>query len=75
MSEREQIKELLDRVPDYDLRSILVLVKGLAVSEEDYVESALDQADYEAAHTSERLTHEEVFGGIRRRIDARTVST
>ena len=41
MSERDQIKELLDRVPDYDLRSILVLVKGLAVSEEDYVESAL----------------------------------
>ncbi len=29
---------------------------------EDYIECALDEADYLAEHTAERMTHEEVFG-------------
>ena len=34
----------------------------------DPVETALDEADREAAATDERLTHEQVFGGIRKLI-------
>lgn len=32
---------------------------------QDYVESKLDEADVMAKSTEERMTHEEVFGGIR----------
>ena len=35
------------------------------VSFEDYIELALDEADYEAETTDVRLTHEEVFGRLR----------
>ncbi len=31
----------------------------------DSIETALDAADYQAEHTDKRLSHEEVFGGIR----------
>ena len=71
MSTKEQIVTLLDSVPESDLRSVLILVQGLAVSYDDFVEQALDEADYEADHTDMRMTHEEVFGSIRERIDAR----
>lgn len=36
----------------------------------DETESALDEADREAEKDSRRLTHEEVFGKIRREINA-----
>lgn len=36
----------------------------------DETESALDEADREAEKDSRRLTHEEVFGKIRRKINA-----
>ena len=32
------------------------------------IEAALDEADHEAAMTRERLSHEQVFGGIRKLI-------
>lgn len=31
----------------------------------DSIEKALDAADYQAEHSTRRLTHEEVFSGIR----------
>lgn len=36
----------------------------------DGVEAALDEADRRAAEDSRRMTHEEVFGNLRRRINA-----
>ena len=36
---------------------------------DDYIERALDEADYFAEHTTERMTHEEVFSDIRRAIN------
>lgn len=35
----------------------------------DIVESSLDEADVYAEQNSERLTHEEVFSALRRKID------
>ena len=37
----------------------------------DSVESALDAADYQAEHTDKRLEHEEVFGALRGKLNAR----
>ena len=36
----------------------------------DGVETALDEADRAAAENSRRITHEEVFGNLRRKINA-----
>ncbi len=36
-----------------------------------YYEMALDKADYVAEHDSRRMTHEEVFKGIRENLNAR----
>jgi len=33
---------------------------------EDYIECALDEADYQAEHITERLTHDEIFSDLRR---------
>lgn len=37
----------------------------------DPVEASLDKADYVAEHDNRRMTHEEVFGGIREKLNAR----
>ena len=37
----------------------------------DSVETALDAADYQAENTSKRLQHEEVFGELRGKLNAR----
>ena len=68
MSEREQAVRMLENVPDYQLHIALAVLKELTFSE-DYVERALDEADFEAEHSSERLTHEEVFGSMRRKLN------
>lgn len=68
MSEREQAVRMLENVPDYQLHIVLAVLKELTFSE-DYVERALDEADFEAEHSSERLTHEEVFGSMRRKLN------
>ena len=67
MSEREQIISLLDRVPEYDLRSVLILVRGLASSHEDYVEHALDEADAFAETNSVFYSHDEFHELMRRK--------
>ena len=36
----------------------------------DSIEKALDAADYQAEHSTRRLTHEEVFSGIRGKLNA-----
>ena len=36
---------------------------------DDYIEAKLDEADREAESTNVRLTHEEVFGEVRRRLN------
>ncbi len=37
----------------------------------DPVERALDEADYLAEADPRRMTHEEVFGGVRRKLDVK----
>ena len=37
----------------------------------DSVENALDASDYQAEHTDKRLEHEEVFGALRGKLNAR----
>jgi predicted DNA-binding transcriptional regulator YafY len=36
----------------------------------DYIECALDEADYLAEPTSDRMTHDEVFSDVRKRVNA-----
>ena len=36
----------------------------------DSIEAALNAADYQAEHSTRRLTHEEVFSGIRGKLNA-----
>ena len=33
---------------------------------EDYIDCTLDEADYQAEHITERLTHDEIFSDLRR---------
>jgi prevent-host-death family protein len=35
------------------------------------IEMALDKADYAAEHDSRRMTHDEIFGGIREKLNAK----
>ena len=37
----------------------------------DYTEDALDEADHYAAVNTKRMSHEEVFSGIRERVNAK----
>ena len=36
---------------------------------DDYIECALDEANYLAEHTSDRMTHDEVFSDVRKRVN------
>ena len=69
MSERQQAELLLEHIPDKNLHIVIALMKELT-GYDDYIECALDEADYLAEHTEERLTHEEVFSDLRRTIHA-----
>ncbi len=71
MSEKEQMISLLDKVTEYDLKSIIIPVGKVASQQKNYVEHALDEADLEAENTTERLSHDEVFEMIRRKLNAR----
>ena len=64
MSERQQAEMLLDNVREKDLHIVIALLRELT-EREDYVECALDEADYLAGHTSKRMTHDEVFADLR----------
>jgi prevent-host-death family protein len=37
----------------------------------DPIEMALDKADYAAEHDSRRMTHDEIFNGIREKLNAK----
>lgn len=69
MSEREQAELLLDNIPERNLHIVIALMRELT-EYDDYIECSLDEADCSAEHSSERMTHEEVFSGLRRFADA-----
>ncbi len=67
MSERQEAELLLDHIPEQNLHIVIALMRELT-EYEDYIECALDEADFMAENTSERLTHEDVFEDLRRAI-------
>ena len=69
MSERQQAEILLENIPERNLHIVIALMRELT-EYEDYIECALDEADYLADHTAERLTHEEVFSHLRSVVNA-----
>ena len=69
MSERQQAEMLLDNIPEKSLHIVIALMRELT-EYDDYIESALDEADSPAEHTTERMTHEEVFSDLRRSLNA-----
>lgn len=69
MSERQQAEILLKNIPERNLHIVIALMRELT-GYEDSIECALDEADYLAEHTAERMTHEEVFSGLRRSVHA-----
>ena len=72
MSTRDEIQMLLDKTPDEKLPRVLVFFQNLKNDDyDDFVERSLAEADYEAEHTIERLTHEEVFGKLRRSLNGK----
>ena len=69
MSERQQAEMLLDHIPEQNLHIVIALMRELT-EYEDYIELALDEADYLAEVSAERMTHEDVFSELRRTINA-----
>ena len=69
MSERQQAEMLLNNIPEQSLHIVIALLRELT-EYEDYIECALDEADYLAEHSTTRLTHEEVFADLRRTVNA-----
>jgi hypothetical protein len=69
MSERQQAEMLLNNIPEQNLHIVIALMRELT-EYDDYIECALDEADYLAEHTTERMTHEEVFSDLRRAVHA-----
>ena len=69
MSERQQAELLLENIPEQSLHIVIALMRELT-EYDDYIECALDEADYLAENTTERMTHEEVFSDLRRLINA-----
>jgi len=69
MSERQQAEILLNNIPQQNLHIVIALMRELT-EYDDYIECALDEADYLAEHTTERMTHEEVFSDLRRTVHA-----
>ena len=67
MSERQQARMLLESIPEQNLHIVIALMRELT-GYDDYVECALDEADFLAEHTTERLTHEQVFTDLRRAV-------
>ncbi len=69
MNERQQAEMLLDNVQEEDLHIVIALLRELT-EYEDYIECALDEADFLAEHTSKRMTHAEVFADLRSAVNA-----
>ena len=51
--------------------SMVVLSLEMYSKLTDPIEMALDKADYAAEHDSRRMTHDEIFGGIREKLNAK----
>ena len=51
--------------------SMVVLSLEMYSKLTDPIEMALDKADYAAEHDSRRRTHDEIFGGIREKLNAK----
>lgn len=69
MSDRQRAEMLLENVSEKDLHIVIALLRELT-GYEDYIEYALDEADYLAEHTTERMTHDEVFSSLRSSVNA-----
>ena len=54
---KTQAQILLDNIPEQNLHIVIALMRELT-DYEDYIECALDEADYLAEHTTERMTHQ-----------------
>ena len=67
MSERQQARMLLESIPEQNLHIVIALMRELT-GYDDYIECALDEADFLAEHTTERLTHKQVFTDLKRAI-------
>ena len=68
MSERQQAEILLENIPEKSLHIVIALMRELT-EYDDYIECSLDEADYLAEHTADRMTHEEVFSDLRRSVN------
>ena len=51
--------------------SMVVLSLEMYSKLTDPIEMALDKADYAAEHDSRRMTHDEIFNGIREKLNAK----
>ena len=69
MSERQQAELLLENVPEKNLHIVIALLRELS-EYDDYIEYSLDEADYLAESSPQRMTHEEVFSALRRSANA-----
>lgn len=69
MSERQRAEMLLEHIPEHNLHIVIALMRELT-GYDDYVEYSLDEADYLAEHSTERMTHEEVFSDLRSAMNA-----
>ena len=69
MSERQQAELLLENVPEKNLHIVIALLRELS-EYDDYIEYSLDEADYLAECSAQRMTHEEVFSDLRRPANA-----
>ncbi len=69
MSERQQAELLLNHISEQNLHIVIALMRELA-DYDDYVEFSLDEADYLAEQSTERMSHEEVFSDLRRTLHA-----
>ena len=69
MSERQQAELLLNHISEQNLHIVIALMRELADYDDD-VEFSLDEADYLAEQSTERMSHEEVFSDLRRTLHA-----
>ena len=53
------------------IQAMVVLSLEMYSKLTDPIEMALDKADYAAEHDSRRMTHDEIFGGIREKLNAK----
>ena len=61
MSEREQAKQIIDRLPEYKIRSLLLFLKGMQFDDELYCRNISEDCPNDAdPGTQEAVTPEEL---------------